>query len=69
LIHVLDAAGIDVPSSCRQGECLTCECRVLKGRTTMRKNNVLDEDDLEAGYALACQLLPKESEVVVSFDE
>lgn len=67
LIEALDAAGIAAPSSCRQGECLTCECKVRSGSTVMRKNNVLDDEDIDAGYALACQLLPVDPEIVIAF--
>ncbi|GAA4688362.1 3-ketosteroid 9alpha-monooxygenase subunit B [Promicromonospora umidemergens] len=67
LIEALDAAGIAAPSSCRQGECLTCECKVQSGNTVMLKNNVLDDEDIDAGYALACQLLPGDPEIVIAF--
>ncbi|GAA1190420.1 2Fe-2S iron-sulfur cluster-binding protein [Prauserella alba] len=67
LIDALDAAGIPAPSSCRQGECLTCECRIIAGNASMRRNNVLDDEDIACGYALACQLIPHDSEVTVAF--
>lgn len=31
LLHALDAAGIDIPSSCRNGTCRTCLCRLRTG--------------------------------------
>ncbi|MCR3719598.1 MULTISPECIES: iron-sulfur cluster-binding domain-containing protein [Prauserella salsuginis group] len=67
LIDALDAAGIAAPSSCRQGECLTCECRIVAGNASMRRNNVLDDEDIACGYALACQLIPHDSDVTVAF--
>ena len=36
LLEVLTAAGIDVPRSCEQGICGTCECRVLEGEVDHR---------------------------------
>jgi 3-ketosteroid 9alpha-monooxygenase subunit B len=67
LLDALEAAGVRAPHSCRQGECLTCECRVTSGRTSMIKNGVLDEYDVAEGYALACQLVPEDPEVSVVF--
>lgn len=68
LIDTLSDCGIDAPSSCRQGECLTCECRIIKGSAEMRHNGVLDEEDVADGYALACQLVPKSPSVHVAFE-
>lgn len=31
LLHALEAAGIDLPSSCRNGTCRTCLCRLRAG--------------------------------------
>jgi len=32
LLHALEAAGIDLPSSCRNGTCRTCLCRLRAGK-------------------------------------
>jgi len=31
LLHALEAAGIELPSSCRNGTCRTCLCRLREG--------------------------------------
>lgn len=31
LLHALEAAGLDMPNSCRNGTCRTCICRVREG--------------------------------------
>ena len=31
LLHALEAAGIELPSSCRNGTCRTCLCRLRAG--------------------------------------
>ncbi|GAA3718712.1 ferredoxin--NADP reductase [Gordonia hankookensis] len=58
LVEAMLAHGIDVPYSCREGQCGTCACVVVDGDVTMTDTGVLDEDDLEAGYVLACQARP-----------
>ncbi|WP_137802250.1 iron-sulfur cluster-binding domain-containing protein [Kocuria sp. 2SI] len=67
LVDALLDHGLQAPFSCRQGECLTCECRITGGEGEMRHNGVLDEEDIEDGYALACQLIPKTEAVHVEF--
>lgn len=58
LVDAMLAHGIDVPYSCREGQCGTCACVVVDGEVTMDDTGVLDDDDLDAGYALACQARP-----------
>lgn len=58
LVEAMLAHGVDVPFSCREGQCGTCACVVVDGDVTMTDTGVLDEDDLEAGYVLACQARP-----------
>jgi 3-ketosteroid 9alpha-monooxygenase subunit B len=67
LLDVLAANGLDAPTSCGEGVCASCECRVLKGNVRMVNNQVLDEDDIADGYALACQALPVTEAVHVRF--
>ncbi|NDZ95941.1 ferredoxin--NADP reductase [Streptomyces sp. SID6673] len=58
LVEAMLAHGLEVPYSCREGQCGTCACVVVDGDVTMADTGVLDEDDLEAGYVLACQARP-----------
>jgi 3-ketosteroid 9alpha-monooxygenase subunit B len=58
LLDLLRSKGVQAPSSCSEGICAACECRVLEGEVRMVNNQVLEEDDLEEGYVLACQALP-----------
>jgi 3-ketosteroid 9alpha-monooxygenase subunit B len=58
LVDFLLSRGIDAPYSCRDGECGSCQATLLKGRVTMRRNEVLGEDDVAEGYILGCQSLP-----------
>ncbi|MEO9140207.1 MAG: ferredoxin--NADP reductase [Jatrophihabitans sp.] len=70
--HLLDvflAAGLDAPFSCRAGQCSACACRVLSGEVTMDNNEVLEQEDLDDGYVLACQSVAKSDTVVVTYDD
>jgi 3-ketosteroid 9alpha-monooxygenase subunit B len=68
LLDLLLAKGLDAPYSCRQGDCSACACKLLDGEVTMLKNNVLEQQDLDEGWILACQSLPVSDVVKVSYD-
>ncbi|ENX41275.1 2Fe-2S iron-sulfur cluster-binding protein [Acinetobacter sp. NIPH 2100] len=69
---ILDAAlraGADLPYACKGGVCATCRCKVLSGEVDMFLNYSLEDDEVEKGYVLSCQTLPKGANVRLSFDE
>jgi ferredoxin-NADP reductase len=51
LLTAVEAAGVDVLQSCREGTCGTCETTVLEG-TPEHRDSVLDETDRAAGDAM-----------------
>jgi 3-ketosteroid 9alpha-monooxygenase subunit B len=67
LLDLLQDNGLNAPTSCGEGVCAACECRVTDGEVTMLRNEVLEEDDLAEGYVLACQALPVTDVVKVDF--
>ncbi|MEV6609444.1 ferredoxin--NADP reductase [Kutzneria sp. NPDC051319] len=69
LLDVLLDSGLDAPYSCRQGQCSACACRIVRGEVRLLHNEVLDDDDLAEGYALACQALPVTDEVEVTYED
>jgi ferredoxin len=48
IADVLDARGVFVPTSCRQGVCGSCETRVCAGRIDHR-DSILSEAEKERG--------------------
>ncbi|MFC4128586.1 2Fe-2S iron-sulfur cluster-binding protein [Nocardia rhizosphaerae] len=67
LVDVLLADGLDVPYSCREGECGSCACTVVDGAVAVAKSGVLDQDDIDAGYTLACQARPDSDSIRIRF--
>jgi 3-ketosteroid 9alpha-monooxygenase subunit B len=67
MLDVLVEHGLAAPSSCREGRCGACTCRLEDGAVDMVHNEVLDEQDLADGYVLACQSLPKTGPFRVSY--
>ncbi|MFJ4396851.1 2Fe-2S iron-sulfur cluster-binding protein [Pseudomonas sp. NPDC089396] len=69
---VLDAmrrAGLNPPSSCLVGACATCMCTVEAGAVQLRRNDALDAQELDQGWTLACQALPRSEYLRVLFPE
>jgi len=55
LLQALEAAGLDIPSSCRNGTCRTCICRVRTGRVRhLIEWPGLSFDEKREGYILPC---------------
>lgn len=69
---ILDAmlrAGIRAPHSCRTGACASCMCTLVTGKVRLRNNEVLDKNDLEQGWTLACQAIPESGRIKVRFPD
>ncbi|NLV78217.1 MAG: ferredoxin--NADP reductase [Rhodococcus sp.] len=67
LVDIMLAEGIDVPYSCQEGECGSCACTVVEGKVEMAHCDVLDPEDIEAGYILGCQAKPVTDHLKIEF--
>jgi ferredoxin-NADP reductase len=54
LLEVAEANGIEIPYSCRQGQCGTCVARLLQGEIQMDHEDGLDPALKAQGYVLTC---------------
>jgi ring-1,2-phenylacetyl-CoA epoxidase subunit PaaE len=57
--------GIKLPYSCTEGQCGTCRATLISGEVKLRKNHILDQDELDARQILLCQSFPLTDGVVV----
>ena len=70
--RVLDAAlhvRSDAPYACKGGVCGTCRAKLLSGSVEMEQCFALEQNELDAGFVLACQSHPTSDEVVLDFDQ
>jgi 3-ketosteroid 9alpha-monooxygenase subunit B len=67
LLDTMLAAGLDAPFSCQSGQCAACMCTLVDGEVAMANNEILDPEDVDAGYILACQSRPTTSHVHVRY--
>ncbi len=69
--NILDsarAAGLPAPFACKAGVCATCRARVVSGEVEMAARYGLTDVEIEAGYVLTCQSVPKGEGVEVDYD-
>ncbi|OMB93488.1 3-ketosteroid-9-alpha-hydroxylase [Mycobacterium sp. NS-7484] len=67
LVDALVAAGVDVPYSCKEGQCGSCAATVLRGQVDMATCDILAPDDLADGVILGCQARPVSDDLHIEF--
>ena len=54
VLAIAKANGLNIPSGCTFGLCGTCKTRKLEGEVHMVHNGGISDEDVAAGYILAC---------------
>lgn len=70
---ILSAAlrnGINFPYSCKVGGCAECKCKLVSGKVKeyTDASYLLTAEEVQSGYILACQSVPKTDDVRVEVD-
>jgi 3-ketosteroid 9alpha-monooxygenase subunit B len=69
VLEAAEAAGMQPPYSCRDGQCATCMCTLTAGSVHMAQNAVLTAADLADGWVLACQALATSATISVRWPD
>jgi 3-ketosteroid 9alpha-monooxygenase subunit B len=67
LVDVLIRSGVDVPYSCKEGQCGSCAATVVRGEVDMAACDILEPEDIADGVILGCQARPVSDDVHVEF--
>lgn len=54
LLELADRGGPRIPSLCRGGSCGSCKVRVIAGAVEQGHTKALTQQEIKAGYILAC---------------
>ena len=69
LLQAAELAGLSLSSSCRNGTCRTCICRLSSGRVAYRIEwPGLSAEEKQAGYILPCVAYPLSDLVIAAAD-
>lgn len=55
VLDAMEQQGLRPPCHCRAGMCGACRCKVAQGKVVMHNNLVLSQEEIDAGWVLACQ--------------
>ena len=68
ILNAAIEAGFTPPHSCRSAICATCRARLVEGEVRMRQHHPLLDEEIEAGFVLTCQSLPRSEKVVLDYE-
>lgn len=67
LVDVLTRSGVDVPYSCKEGQCGSCAATVVRGEVDMATCDILEPEDIADGVILGCQARPVSEDIHIEF--
>ena len=58
ILQLARGAGLNIPTGCTMGLCGTCKVHCLSGNTDMHHSGGIRQEEIDAGYVLACCTRP-----------
>lgn len=58
ILDIAEAAGIRLPSGCKQGDCSACIAKLVEGEVDISEQKFLSPQEIAAGYTVTCVAYP-----------
>jgi 3-ketosteroid 9alpha-monooxygenase subunit B len=68
ILETARRGGLRPPFSCESGNCATCMAFLKEGSVDMRVNNALTPEEVDEGWILTCQGVPRGETVAVEYE-
>ena len=62
------AKDLDAPYSCQGGICSSCMAKVTEGKSIMKNNAILSDEEVAEGYILTCEAHPITKKITIDYD-
>jgi ferredoxin len=69
ILDIAEAAGIRLPSGCKQGNCSACIVKVMTGKVDQSEQTFLQGSEIDAGFAVTCVAYPLSDCVLATHQE
>ncbi|MGE5400009.1 MAG: 2Fe-2S iron-sulfur cluster-binding protein [Ignavibacteriales bacterium] len=62
------AQGVELPNSCRIGQCSSCRAKLISGKINLVEQTALTQEEIAQGYCLTCVGFPLSDDIVIDYD-
>jgi len=69
ILDIAEAAGIRLPSGCKQGQCSACIAKLVSGEIDQSEQKFLAKEEIAVGYTVTCVAYPRSDCTLLTHQE